>query len=479
MSTTVINNRKESTLDQFSGVVVDNINRERIADEIAKLKIQFERKINATSELNRAREFIKDDSTILGRANTKHGEIAEQLEVASRRANDVIDGKTPTASFENVGRFAPEDYTIEGVKVQSKYYNGPNNTLKGVQEHLRKYENFSNDGSYYHIPKNHYEIIKKVMNNENVENLNSKSILAIKANVRSIEEKTGKSFEDILKPSEYNYDQVQQGKISETIDSKQKEINKKNRNKEKEIRLNHEPSLREGLKASAQAASITGVLSGVSSLYSKYKDGKLFYKDFTAQDWKDVGIDSAKGAIGGGISGAAVYYLTNNVSLTAPFAAAIVSATRGVYELQKQYNAGEINKQDYFDLGIVTCSQTALIAISTGLGQALIPVPVLGAMIGSIAGSMLANLTGNFGKPVSQIHKEFDEVLLLIDKTKADLLDEIRITYSKLETLTEVAFNAKTNEELCQLSIKLARQYGVRENEIIHNKTELDNYILR
>jgi len=105
--------------------------------------------------LDEVYDFVGTPEHILGSKNTKHGEIAEHTDVAFQNAWNVMNGKSKEASFQNVGRTAPEDYVVAGVKVQSKYINGTSNSLSHVLNHLEKYKdiNFGRDGSYYVIPK--------------------------------------------------------------------------------------------------------------------------------------------------------------------------------------------------------------------------------------------------------------------------------------------------------------------------------------
>ena len=86
----------------------------------------------AMREMQVVRDFVGTPENILGSAMTKHGEIAEQVNVAIIRARDILLGHAPTATFEGVGRFAPTDYRVDGVDIQSKYHNGLRNTLDGV-----------------------------------------------------------------------------------------------------------------------------------------------------------------------------------------------------------------------------------------------------------------------------------------------------------------------------------------------------------
>ena len=50
------------------------------------------------------RNFVGTPENILGSATTKHGEIAEQVNVAISRARDILSGNAPASTFEGVGR---------------------------------------------------------------------------------------------------------------------------------------------------------------------------------------------------------------------------------------------------------------------------------------------------------------------------------------------------------------------------------------
>ncbi|MGQ0516579.1 hypothetical protein ACT453_38070, partial [Bacillus sp. D-CC] len=60
----------------------------------------------AFQQVNKVREFLQDPSKILGSDKTKHGEIAEQVEVHVRNAYKILKGMNPLATFDGVGRTA-------------------------------------------------------------------------------------------------------------------------------------------------------------------------------------------------------------------------------------------------------------------------------------------------------------------------------------------------------------------------------------
>lgn len=481
LTTTISKNPSNSFNNQISGVIVDKFNTERVISETTKLSNQFDNYLKAIKEIDKVRDFSLNETSILGRPNTKHGEIAEHVEVGFRRADDLLRGKQPSATFDNVGRFDAADYTIDKRPVQSKFHNGPNNTLRASLKHANEHELFVKDeGGLYHIPKDQFEFMKKIKKNESVEGLSLKSINAIKRNIQRIESETGQNFEDVVKPAIVGYPDVQRGAIDSTINEKTKELDEENKKRQKHIRKNHKPNFKEGVKVAGSAAIIASLFSTGSAFYSKYKnEGKKFYKDFTSEDWKDVGLAAGKGASQGFVSGGAIYFLTNKASLAAPFAAAVVNTTRGIYELQKEHKAGNIDNNDLRELSMILCSQTAFIALSTFIGQTIVPLPFVGAITGALASYLLIEIAGDFGKPVSQVKKEFEDAMKEIDEIYHELLSQILATYDTLDKLTKIAFNPETNLHLFKMSIVLAREYNVDESKIINNIGELDEFMLR
>ncbi|MCP6629314.1 hypothetical protein NL507_29360, partial [Klebsiella pneumoniae] len=103
----------------------------------------------------------------------------------------------------------------------------------------------------------------------------------------------------------------------------------------------------------------------------------IFRGEFDTEDWQDVGLDTLKGAAIGGVSAGAIYTLTNYASMGAPFASALVTATKGVASLTMSYQRGEIDLDEFTDLGLIVCAESAIVGAMTIAGQTLIPVPVL------------------------------------------------------------------------------------------------------
>lgn len=142
------------------------------AQQIALEKVQYARTALSGSLdcVENVRDFVQDPSHILGNMQTKHGEIAEHIEVEIRNGRDILRHIKPSATFDGVGRTAPEDYIINNEFVQSKFVNSASKSLDHIFDHLKKYPDFTKKG-YYHIPKDQYELISRITNGENVEGL--------------------------------------------------------------------------------------------------------------------------------------------------------------------------------------------------------------------------------------------------------------------------------------------------------------------
>lgn len=494
----------DNTLNQGIGSYIHHINdiREEELKNIIKL-IRSDLKNQLTNEeknllkafeyVENVKEFVSNPNNILGSQLTKHGEIAEQVDVNIGNARKLLKGMQETFTFDGVGRTAPEDFLDGNVAVQSKFYNGINNTLKSILEHKDKYNYFGSDGhSYYLIPKDQYDIVDKIMNGKNVEGLSTNTINAIKRNIQEIENEIGAPFHEAIRPSHATYDQVQLGNINKTLEDEkfilknQSDTNKETyRNDAKERRNsaieNSKPSLNEGAKVAGVAAAFNGSISLLLSIHKKNKEGKSI-SEFTIDDWKDVGIDTSKGAIKGGISGISVYTLTNFTKTPAPLASAYVSATFGMIKLANEYKTGKISSSEFIEGGQIICMDSAISVIGASLGSLVIPVPVLGAVIGSIAASTMSTIGKQYlDNKEQRLINEYNMKLLKetekLDKEYSIILANIMQEYYRLGEITAMAFDFDLNSNLrFRNSINLAKEYNLKSNEILNTREEIISY---
>lgn len=442
--------------------------------------------------VDHVRDFASEPAHILGSMQTKHGEIAERIEVEIRNARDILKDIGQTATFENVGRTAPEDYIIDGVLVQSKFINGANKSLEHVLEHLKAYPGFTNNG-YYHVPKDQYELMEKIANSRDIEEISTRTINKCRSFIRQIEEETGKPFAEVVRPGLSTYNEVQLGNVDKTLDSYEqefKEINakeikgiKQERDRQKaEAQHITEPSWGEALKYSAVAAVISGGTSAGIKIYLKIHGGTKIV-DFSLEDWKEVGYDFTKGGLKGGVSGLSIYGLTKLCGFSAPFAAAMVSTTMGVASLAVDYKKGNISMSDFSESVCSLSVEVGLSAIGATIGQMTIPIPVLGAIVGTATAKASLEISKYvFGNKetalIEQMQEEYDTLVRNLNADVYKIIQQMDAYYAKLDGYIDAALSKESAVRFYG-SIELCRLLKVSEDCIIHNTKELDDFMLQ
>ncbi len=465
--------------DQAAGIAVETINTIRIQDEIVQLAKQDAAFKRAIEQIDEVREFISRPQNILGNIATKHGEIAEHVEVGVRNARQAVSQEAMTATFVGVERTGPVDLIIDGLEIQSKFINGISNNLRHVIGHMEMYPNHTTTGGYYIIPKDTHEAIQKLLNGEHIEGLKGKTEEKLLALVAHIEEVTGKPFGDVVQPSVVTYPEVQTATVDSTLDKESEKIGETNESKKENIVLDHKPSLEEAGKAALIGAAVAGSMTLAAGLYGKYRDGKnVFRGDFTEEDWREVGIESLKGAAGGAVAGGSVYLMTNFAGMAAPFASAVVSAFKGLNSLNQTYAAGEITREEFYDLGMVVCAESAFVGVSTAIGQTLIPIPILGAVVGSVAGKLMTEFVkGRDDKLARRLREDMEAFKGKLDAALRETLEIVVAELDNLKNLTVIAFDLSLNTRLAERSIELAQAYGVESASLLMTNDDLDTFM--
>lgn len=470
--------KTDSLLDQTMASLVQMANAARDAAGAAKEEARHLLYEEASSFIDTVREFIDKPENILGSPATKHGEIAEVAEVGVRKAWDVLNGIASSTDL-HPDRIGPVDYIMDGADVQSKFYNGVRNTLDGVTRHLEKYPEFPEGKSYYAIPKDQYELLQKALKGEATE-LSSKSVNTLKQYVQDIEALTGRDFNDAVRPASFDYKEVQIGAVDEALDKRQEELSNANEKRVEDIRAEHAPSWQEGLNTTATAAAVGAGVSFVRACFDQYRKGKNIFKgEFTVKDWKDVGLDTAEGAAIGGVTGGALYLMTNCANMSAPLAGAVVSAVKGLAPLVQGYRDGDLSLEQLVDTGCMVCAEVGMVAAATAVGQALIPVPVLGALVGSIAGQVLSSiLSREVKESANAISARLAEYTSALDAEQKRVLDDLVVRFARLGQLTAAAFDVRLNANILAASATLARTYGVEEAMILRTTQDVDRFML-
>lgn len=488
--------------DQFIAAGVDGLNQWKkitiakeleaaIKDKAHAHQLQNEHFERAMQHVLHVRQFLSNPETILGSTRTKHGEVAEQMEVHIRNAWAALTGKSSVATFDQVRRTAPEDFLLNGLKFQSKFINGTNNTLSHVLSHFSKYQDQT---MHYMIPKDQYEIIEAIRSGNPPGHLSAKTVQAILKKVQEIEQRTGRSFQDLVKPSISNYGDVQLGKAGETVSNHQdklideneqikNQIDEEAKRKQQSIEAKQGPSFKEGAKTAGAAAAISAALNTMTIMYTKIKSGKKI-QNFDAEDWKEIGLSSAKAGAKGGLTAGSIYALTNLTSLSAPFAGAVTSAAMGLTSLMTDLQTDQITMDEFVTEGQILCIEAGIASIGGAIGTMLIPVPVLGSIIGTVTANFIWGFAKDkLGEKELELKKQLDaytdSILAKIDSAYQDIIAKIDATYAQYTSLIEAAFDKNANTAvLAAASVNLAVAVDVEESRILKNDEELDAFFL-
>ena len=486
-----------SVAEAFNNIRLTDLENEltAISDTLQdRIQSQDINLIEAMRRINNIQRFVDSPENILGAPGTKHGEIAEQVEVGITNARQAIRGLADRASID-VPRTAPEDYILDGVKVQSKFINSTNNTLSHVLEHLDKYADsigFGRDGSIYHIPNDQYKEIMDILNDEDSFRLGSRNTRAILGKISQIEQITGKRFVDVVKPADADYADVQLNKIQETINRYKDEIQKENDDILKDIRnkseketeqaiADHKWTVGEAAKVGAVSAAIGGVVTFGIEVYKKRKEGKKL-SDFNEEDWKDIGLDSAKGAAKGGITGFSVSCLSNLTCMSAPVAGGYVSGAIGIASAYMGYRKGEVTFTEFIENSEMLCMDTAAVVAGSIIGQFVCPIPCLGMIIGSIASSIVWNAFDRHcsEKELVLINEYRDRRLEELERLSEEyrkFVDLILQKYKELGEITAMAFDFDLNYQVrFEYSQKLALANGVNDCEVLKTESDIDDF---
>ena len=187
-----------------------------------------------------------------------------------------------------------------------------------------------------------------------------------------------------------------------------------------------------------------------------------------------MGLDTLKAGATGGVTAGAVYALTNYAEVPAPFAASCVSAAKGVGSLVVSYQQGEISADQLIDEAFLVCSDFAVVGLFSVAGQALIPIPALGALIGTFAGKAVSELLADkIGDVSVRIEERLNTFRSLLAQEERQSLDALKSKYLPHEALTELAFDVKQNLVILEASVAVARLHGVPEQLILKNDDDV------
>lgn len=349
----------------------------------------------AMAELKKFEMFISDPFHILGSPLQKHGEIAEHAQVRFLNAEDLIEGQAARYDIDSVPRLDKADYLLNGRMVQSKFYLGEAGTLRAIKTHLNTYPTFLADGGEYDIPRSQFEYLINIYRNGESGTITEVSDAKMYNVLKDWELKNNVKFPDVVKPSRFDYDQVQLDTAPITLQTQQDKIQSRDQELREQVRQDNRPTTQDAIKVTTVSIALEAGTAFAIAVYQKRKTGKKLL-EFSSEDWYEISKATGIGGIKGAVRGSAVFYLTNYTEIAAPMANAMVTATLGMmaeaYKLQQR----KTTLEDFILSCETICLDVSISALSSVIGQVAIPIPVLGSIIGNTVGLFMENIAKSY-----------------------------------------------------------------------------------
>ena len=449
---------------------LNQVRLDRLMEALQKEELNLNEAMSTISEtLKTISRDIVNNGKGRGGQYGMHGFIAEVVECGIGNAREQIEGKAPV--YEWINDNGPEDLRRGATLIQQKF--------------VKAYPNFLDNGGVYQIPEDHYEKIKwllSISEKEANKMPTSTGDFSLKQ-WREVHEffKNGDIPLDKVEPSKLKYSEVQKGTYEQTFSKEKSSLRKQNQERKEQAYNKCKPTLSEGAKATAAAAAIEGAMALCLGIAEKRKSGKKF-NAFDEDDWKEIAATTGKGTLKGGIRGASIYTLTNFTATPAAVASAMVTATFGIAEQAYQLKQGNVDEQKFIENSEMLCLDVSVSALSSFAGQVLIPVPVLGAVIGNTVGTMIYQIAkDNLSSREQKIFKEYAEAVRKVDVSLQDqyqkFVDEIGKDTKLFMELLNRAF-APDIRVAFEGSIDLAKSCGVPVDEILDSKEKIASFFM-
>ncbi len=284
-----------------------------------------------------------------------------------------------------------------------------------------------------------------------------------------------------LEPSNLEYHAVQKGVYGSTLEAEKESLLSTDQSQRDAAHQRSQPRLKEAAKAALVAAAVEGGTAFVLAVVEKRRQGKKL-KDFTSHDWADIAGDTGFGVAKGGVRGLSIYTLTNFTATSAAVASAIVTAAFGIAEQANKLRRGEIDELEFIENAELVSLEAAVSALSSFVGQALIPVPVLGAVIGNTVGTVMYKaVSSSLSKREAELIARYLEEQRVLDEQLAaeyqELINKLDESIADYLEVLERAFSPDVAVSLLG-SVELAMAIGVAADEVLDSEQKILTYFL-
>lgn len=477
----------KSNQEQAIAAWVNYLNQLRIDNLLKALGRQDVNLQDALASLDEAIRRIDLEVVGANRGGVKgmHGFIAEVAQVGVGNARSQILGQG--AAYQWVNDNGPVDLMHRGVGIQQKFVAaGGRFSLGAIAEHLQRYPDFVANGGKYQIPADHFEVIQRLhaMPPEEARKFLTRSgggpSLRAWERVQVFFDE-GSVGIDALEPSDLEYHEVQRGAYGSTLEAERKSTHATDQSRRDDAYQESRPTLREGANAMVAATAVEGGTAFLLAVVEKRREGKKV-KDFTTEDWIEIAGDTSSGFVKGGVRGLSIYSLTNFTATSAAVANSIVTAAFGIAEQANRLRRGEIDELAFIENIELVSLEAAIGALSSFVGQALVPVPILGAVIGNTVGIVMykAGSSSLSEREAALIERYLEEQRVLDEQLATEyqeLIEKLDGSMSHCVGVLQRAFSPDVEVAFLG-SVELALELGVASEEILDSQEKTLAYFL-
>lgn len=475
-----------NTQEQAVASWVSYLNQLRIDNFLSALSQRDEHLQDALTSVDEAIRKIDLEVVAANRGGQRgmHGFIAEIAEVGIGNARKQILGQT--ADYEWVNDNGPVDLMRGSVEIQQKFVAaGGRFSLGAITEHLQKYPEYVHKGGKYQIPSDHFEMIQRLhaLSPEEASKLTRSGdgpSLRDWQRVQTFFQTRSVGIES-LEPSTLRYDEVQRDVYTSTMAAEKDSLRATDRSLRDDAYRQSRPSLGEGSTVALTAAVTAGGTAFVLAVFTRRRQGKRL-KEFTGEDWLDIAGETGIGFGKGGVRGLSIYTLTNFTATSAAVASSIVTASFSIAEQANKLRRNEIDELEFIETSELIALEAAVRALSSFVGQAAIPIPILGAVIGNTVGIVMYKAVASSltKREAALIERYLDEQRALDEQLATEyqaLLEKLDQSMADYLGLLERAFSPDVQVAFVG-SVALAAALGVAADDILDSEEKVDAYFL-
>ena len=467
---------------------INYLNQTRIDSYYRSMSAQDSNLRDSLKELRHS-TYVIDHEIIernRGSLDGMHGFIAEVAEVGISNSRRKVKGQEANVIWINDN--GPTDFVRDGLNIQQKFSNANNNlSLNAIKKHYTTYPDYLKNNGKYQIPSDHYDqilyylSIPKSKANKMPTDTGEFSLKQWEFVHAFFEDKSNPRLSDI-EPSLLSYDAVQRSKIHQTMATERASLKETDRQIREQIANDAKPIIQERYYETSFSSDIEEGIAFCRALTSKLSSGKRL-SEFSRADWSEVTSAAGHRPIRGNATDVKINELTNYHASSAFVANSIASAQLGIAEQTNLYRRGLLTENQYVSNCMMICVESSVSALSSTVGNALIPIPVLGAVLGNTVGTLLVEITKGFvsDRERQLIAGYLNELAYYNRQLEAEyqlMIRELNAFLHEYQAVLSDAFVINGKDAL-DGSARLAFMMGVPQEEILKTQEDIDDYFLK